>query len=116
MSETDSTLDLFESLANQALVDDEATIEAAFRAFHAANPHVYTTLVRLAREAKAAGRARIGIGIGMLWEVMRWHLYLETKGDEYQLNNNFRSRYARLLMEREAELAGLFETRVLRAA
>jgi len=89
------------------------TIEEAFRAFHAANPHVYRELVLLARRARRRGVERIGIG--MLFEVLRWNVALRTGGDEFKLNNNYRSYYARLIMMREPELADVFETRQLHA-
>jgi hypothetical protein len=39
---------------------------------------------------------------------------LQTSGDEdYKLNNNFTSRYARLLMQHNADLAGFFEIRAM---
>lgn len=85
--------------------------EAAFRAFHEANPHVYRALVELARTAKAQGAAEIGIG--MLWEVLRWRLFFETTDRNFKLNNNHRSRYARLIMAQEPDLAGIFEVREL---
>lgn len=37
-----------------------------------------------------------------------------TKGEPFKLNNDFRSRYTRLLMQQEPELQGFFETRTLR--
>lgn len=85
--------------------------EAAFQAFHAENPHVYRALVELARAAKEKGKAEVGIG--MLWEVLRWRLFFETSDAHFKLNNNHRSRYARLIMAQEQDLAGLFETREL---
>jgi hypothetical protein len=88
-----------------------ADLDAEFLAFHAANPHIYDALVVLARRARSAGRTRAGIG--MLWEVLRWDIFIRTTGTEYKLNNNLRSRYARLIMHREPDLAGFFETRVL---
>jgi hypothetical protein len=92
----------------------ESRLEREFREFHAANPNVYQLLVKLARDAVGAGKRRIGIG--MLWEVMRWHFWLAVQGDdEFKLNNNHRSRYARLIMESETDLQGMFETRVLRS-
>ena len=85
--------------------------EAAFQAFHAENPHVYRSLVELARAAKEKGAAEIGIG--MLWEVLRWRLFFETTDANFKLNNNHRSRYARLIMAQEPDLAGIFEVREL---
>jgi len=87
------------------------TLEDRFRAFHAANPSVYRRLLVLSRGLVDQGRTRIGIG--MLFEVMRWEQMLYTTGEPWKLNNSFRSRYARLLMAQEPELAGVFETRVL---
>lgn len=102
------------STAQLALAfDQERTIDAAFAEFHQANPHVYAELRMLALRARNAGAQRIGIG--MLYEVMRWRHALRTQGDDFKLNNNYRSRYARLLMQ-EPELAGCFEIRGLRAA
>lgn len=86
-------------------------IERAFLAFHEANPEVYATLARLAREAVAAGRTRIGMK--MLWEVLRWEMFIKTTdGDsEFKLCNNYHALYARVLMDQEPDLVGLFEIR-----
>jgi hypothetical protein len=89
-------------------------IQREFEAFHLANPHVYRTLARLARQY--SDRVGTTPGIGMLWEAMRWTVTMETRTVDFKLNNNYRSRYARLLMEQEADLADAFETRRLRAA
>lgn len=87
------------------------TIAEAFLDFHNANPGVYKHLVRLARRARQRGANKIGIG--MLFEVLRWQRILETGGDVFKLNNNYRALYARLIMERESDLAGMFEIREL---
>ena len=91
----------------------EESLDLQFADFHARNPHVYEELVRLAREASQRGHRHLGVG--MLWEVMRWNaLFRVAHGAaEFKLNNNFRSRYARLVMEREPDLADVFETREL---
>lgn len=81
--------------------------------FHWANPHVYSGLVKLARQARRAGRKKIGIG--MLFERMRWEIFINTTGDDYKLNNNYRSRYARLIMDTESDLQGMFEVRGLKS-
>lgn len=92
-------------------------IEPAFQGFHERNPIVYKTLVDLAREAKRKGRRQLGIA--MLWERMRWELMINTDaghadlGDDFKLNNNYRSRYARLIMSREPDLDGFFTIRRL---
>lgn len=93
----------------------EGSIEQQFMDFHRANPWVYTALVSLAREHRAR-RPDTRVGIGMLFEVLRWSYNRRTTGDEFKLNNNYRSRYSRLIAEREQDLADAFEMRRLTAA
>lgn len=89
------------------------SIDQDFREFHERNPQVLKTLVRLARQARAAGKEHVGIGL--LWEVMRWEMMLSIEGaDTFKLNNNYRSRYARWIDKEYPDLAGLFQTRALR--
>lgn len=92
----------------KAVVEFEP-LQRDFDEFHAANPHVYDELVWLARQGKAAGAKKLGIG--QLFEVLRWQTLLRTNSTDFKLNNNLRSFYARMIMERESDLAGIFETR-----
>lgn len=91
----------------------ESKIEQDFNEFQAKNPRVYIQLVSLARELKSKGHRKIGIG--MLFEVIRWQTMLRTYGDVYKLNNNYRSRYARKIMSQEPDLDGFFELRELKS-
>lgn len=92
----------------------EGSIEARFVAFHDANPWVYDALRTLALDLVRRGRTRIGIK--MLFEVVRWqHARATVSEDGVKLNNDLSSRYARVLADREPELAEAFETRRLRA-
>lgn len=93
----------------------EATIQERFEAFHKAHPAVYTTLVWFARQAKKEGRKKIGIEL--LWSRLRWHVQMETnKLGDFAFDNDHRSRYARLIMAQEPDLAGIFDLRPLRRA
>ena len=92
---------------------DETKLDAEFRTFYAAHPFVYDLLVRLTRQAVAAGHKHLGIGA--IYERARWELMFETHDASYKLNNNHRSRYARLISEREPDLAHVFELRELRS-
>jgi hypothetical protein len=92
--------------------DQAATIQAQFEAFHQLNPWVLRALESLTADYLKRGAARVGIG--MLFEVLRWRYATATEGDEFRLNNNFRSRYVRLLIERHPEWAPAFEVRALR--
>ena len=92
------------------------SIQTRFVRFHRRNPVVYDSLVKLARQAKARGRDKIGIG--QLFEVLRWEWAMGGLPDTHEyhkLNNNYRSRYARLIMEREPDLEGIFAVRGLTA-
>jgi len=91
--------------------EPEKLIRDAFLRFHRENPHVYVELVKLSRQLKEVGHKRIGIG--MLFEVLRWKQALVTVGDGFKLNNNYRSYYARMMMNAEPDLRGIFELRKL---
>lgn len=88
-------------------------IEREFRAFHAEHQVVFQRIVAMARQAKAAGRN--AVGIGRYFEAMRWEQYLGTRDSQgFKLNNNFRSRYVRLIEDECPDLRGMFRKRRLR--
>ena len=86
------------------------TIQSRFMAFHREHPEVYVKLVQMARQSKALGKP---VGIGCLWENLRWNFWIE-KDEEWKMPNDYRSRYARVIMENNSDLEGFFETRGLR--
>jgi hypothetical protein len=101
-------VDLFESPTPAP--DYSKTIDEAFADFHAAHPEVYTQLVRMARQSK--------VGMKMLFEVLRWERIIQGLPDEtemFKLNNNYTSRYARLIMSENEFLVGMFEIRELKS-
>lgn len=87
-------------------------LEIRFREFDEENPDVYDKLVKMTFELKRIGHNKIGIG--MLFEVIRWQVMLDTSDPDFKLNNSYRSRYARKIMLEYPELDGIFETRELR--
>lgn len=91
--------------------EGEHRLRDNFERFHMENPKVYDTLVMLARRWRGRKGPLATCGIGMLFEVARWYLDLETVGEPLKLNNNYRAFYARLIMGREPGLAGIFSTR-----
>jgi hypothetical protein len=94
----------------------ERSIDATFAEFDLRNPQVYKWLVQQSFLLKRKGHNKFGIG--MLWEVLRWDRMVNVvKGgeDDFTLNNNFRSRYARKIMEEEPRLRSFFDTRELRS-
>ncbi len=91
------------------------TIDTRFEEFHRANPKVYDDLVSMCRAFRLKGH-KGKLGIGMLFEVLRWQRYLDNSyTDEFKLNNDYRSRYARKIMDENPELMGIFNIRDLRS-
>jgi hypothetical protein len=75
------------------------------------NPELYKVLVDLTREY-IAKTGRNKLGIAMLFERARWEIAVTTGGDDgFKINNSHRAMYSRLIIEREPDLAGVFETR-----
>lgn len=101
-------------IADDTGAPEDLTIQQQFERFHALNPWVYESLAVLVTDWLARGHTRAGIK--QLVEVVRWEYGRQTQGDTFKLNNNFTSRYARLLIDQHPEWADVFETRVLRAA
>lgn len=88
-----------------------SVIDTAFWDFHTNNPQVYRKIVVLTKQAKDAGHRKIGMK--MLFEVIRWEHLVHTRHDNFALNNNYTSRYVRLLADYHPELADMFEQRTL---
>jgi len=86
----------------------EGSIAERAERFHYRNPSVYGFAVDVCRYMKR--RRVLHYGIGAVWEIMRFK-YLETHGDIYKLNNNYRAWYARLIMSQEPDLVGFFQIR-----
>jgi len=104
------------AMTTRSLWPAPRSIQQQFEEFHARHPDVYRTLCRLARRAKGAGRSKIGMR--MLFEVIRWEWIiagLPDEAEEFKLNNNYISRYARRIMAQEPDLEGFFPIRALRA-
>lgn len=92
------------------------SIDADFIQFHQTHPKVYAEFVRRAREIKARGLTHYSADV--ILAIVRWHTDITGRDVEpFKINNNYSSRYARMLMrEYPAEFAGFFSTRVLRSA
>lgn len=100
----------------EAELVEPATIEGRFLAFHQAHPEVYAKLRLYALELVSAGWEHFGVSV--VWERLRYETMLGARAgeDSYKLNDNFRSRYARLLIDQEPRLAEVFTVRQLRSA
>lgn len=90
--------------------EEQLTTAEQFARFDRDNTRVYELLARFARQwIEQTGGKRIGIGA--LFERLRWEVVLTTSDPDFKLNNNYRPFYARKLMAQEPDLAGLFEVR-----
>lgn len=91
--------------------DDET--REKFQKFHRENPHVYTTLALKTQQLVKAGHRRVGIG--MLFEVLRWDYMLQTNDEPFKLNNNYRAYYSRLIEHNNPDWVGIFGKRASKA-
>ncbi|MER6010146.1 hypothetical protein [Streptomyces bluensis] len=82
--------------------------------FHTAHPLAFEALEELTAQRVAAGGGQIDIKA--LFEPLRWSLLHMSRSEPCRLNNNYTSRYARLLCARHPERAGAFQQRSLRTS
>ena len=99
-------------LRQPTLISAEDKAEIAFRAYHHANPHIFACFRDLAMRLYRAGVRHYGSKA--IWEAMRYEFAIRAHGESLHLNNNYTSRYARLLMEQDARFDGFFSVRQLR--
>lgn len=84
--------------------------EEAFEEFDRLNPRVRDLFDRFTMEAISSGRPHYSADA--IWQRLRWHVEIETKGrDDFKLNNNYRTYYGRRFMREHPEHDGFFETR-----
>ncbi len=98
-------------MSHQKSLPFEGTIQEKFEKYHAERPEIYDQLLRLTRELQSYGFRHYGMK--SIWERMRWHFQIEKGDQEFKLNNNYTSRYARKLVHDHPELEGFFEMREL---
>jgi hypothetical protein len=91
-----------------ATLKEQKQIEAWLH-FHAANPRFYHIFTRFSLEAALAGRKRFGANL--VTERIRWYTAVESKGDDFKINNNWAPFYARLFEHDHPQHQGLFRLR-----
>ncbi len=106
--------DLFNNRLEPQVGWRKPTIQERFEQFHSENPRLWEYYVKFALQMKRAG-AKKG-GIGMITERIRWYVFIETHGEEgFKISNDYRSRYARKLMQDVPELKDFFNVKELRS-
>lgn len=91
------------------------SIDVSWWRFHQDHPDVYAEIAKLCRQWRARGRE--AWSINGVFELVRWNRRVNgipDASEDWKLNNNYRSRYARLVMRREPDLDGIFEIRELK--
>ncbi len=81
-----------------------------FWIYHKENPHVFELFVKYAIQLRKTGRRHYSAQA--IIERIRWHVEVETMGDEFKMNNNYGGCYARLLVVTHPEFDGFFQFRV----
>ncbi|GIE98957.1 hypothetical protein [Paractinoplanes rishiriensis] len=89
------------------------TIQHRFERYHAEHPEVFARLERMAGEWFDLGHP--AVSIGMLWEAMRW-LTGTSSVEPIRLNDHYRSRYVRMLIDKHPDWEARFRVRELRTA
>ncbi len=86
-----------------------------FHDFHAKNPQVIIQLEHIAQRTLQEGQDHFSINY--LFEVVRYLAWTETNDSysDFKLNNSYRSHYARLIIERNPEMAKVIKIRALRS-
>lgn len=80
-----------------------------FCAYHEENPQIYEGFKKLALKAIAL-QNRQRFGAKALFEILRWNTAI-IGNDEFKLNNNYTSFYARLFEKEFPQHVGFFEKR-----
>jgi len=88
-------------------------LDLAFAQYHAHNPQIYQLFKQFAFKVKNAGFKKYSART--IFHRIRWHIEVDTKGDPFKINNNFSSRYARMLIDEFPEFEGFFELRRLKS-
>ena len=114
----ETAYDVLDLATNEFINEPEHLIESKlqqrFQDYHYRNPHVFKLFRRFAEYAMKEGRKHFGAKAIM--ERVRWEVNIETSDpEEFKINNNYTSRYVRLLEAVDAKFKGFFSKRELRA-
>lgn len=85
----------------------------SFSKFHENNPDIWKLFQRFALDVINSGQDRYSANA--IFERIRWHVEIDTKGSEVKLSNNHRAYYARLFHLAHPQHDGFFRNRRLRS-
>lgn len=90
------------------------TLAERYAAFERENPHVVDRFCEIALDMIRRGVTRWSADA--VAHVLRWEALVQTKGDEYRINNSYVRFLSERFVERHPEHADFFERRKRRAA
>jgi len=94
--------------------DKEANMQSRFEEYHKKNPQVFDLFEKFAKKIRIVGYKNFGAKAIM--ERVRWEMIVSTTDNEpFKINNNYTSRYVRLLEEKDSSFEGFFRKRQLRS-
>lgn len=79
--------------------------------YHKDNPHIYELFKRFTFEVIARGHEQYSSKA--IFERIRWHTDVETRGEEFKMSNNYTPYYSRLFMWEHPQYQGFFRTQTL---
>jgi len=88
------------------------TIDKQFIKFHQDNPHVYDEIKKYADQIWQAGHRQFGMKA--IFERIRWDAAFGTSGVPFKINNNYTSRYVKLLERDHPRVGGFFRVREIK--
>jgi len=86
-----------------------STVALKAAEFDRENPAIYELFIKFTMELWYAGHKRFEAKA--IIERIRWHVAVETKGEDFKICNSHTAYYARKAMQDYDFLAGFFETR-----
>lgn len=87
-------------------------IQTKFETYNSDNPEIYKLFTKFSGQVMKSGMTKYSANA--IFERIRWYVDIETAGDKFKVNNNYRPYYARKLMSENKEFAGFFEIRELK--
>lgn len=81
--------------------------------YHKENPHIYEAFK--SQTIEVIKRGFKNFSADFIVHVLRWETTVKAKHDEYKINNNYRSYYARLFIRDHPQYKGFFRFRTSKA-
>ena len=84
-----------------------------FEEYGKQNPEIWQEFEKIALQLIFKGVKRYGAKA--IFEIIRYHRFLENRGDKFKVNNNYTAGYARKFVEKYPQYKDFFEMRRRRA-